>query len=182
MIRAVIVSIGICFGIATTLPALAADNTPLNVKAGLWEVTSDGSQSGAPPIPPEALARLSPEQRAQFEAAMRQSAGPHHQVSKRCVTQADIAKSFEKMGQMDGGRCTQNVSSSTATLRAGTFSCTGRENASGTYRIEARSRESVIANWNATISNGGKEMKITNTAQGKWLSADCGSVKPDADN
>jgi hypothetical protein len=178
MYRIGLVSIALCFGAAGPLPTLAAENTPLNVKPGLWEVTSDSEHSGTPPIPAEALARMSPEQRAKLEAAMQQSMGPQHRVAKRCVTQADIDKGFADMEHMGHGNCTQNVASSTSTLRAGTFSCTGPENTSGTYRVEARSRESVVANWDVTTSNAGNTMKMKSAMQGKWLGADCGSVKP----
>jgi hypothetical protein len=94
------------------------------------------------------------------------------------VTQADIDKGFERMEHMSGADCAQNVASSTSTLRAGSFTCSGRENASGTYRFEARSPESVVANWNVTVSNGGNALNTKSTMQGKWLGADCGSVKP----
>ena len=173
-----VVSLTLCLGVAAALPALAADNTPLKVKPGLWEMTSDSERSGAPPIPPEALARMSPEQRAKFEAALQQSMGPKHRVAKHCVTQANIDKGFEKMEHMGGDNCTQTVTSSTSTLRAGSFACTGREAASGTYRFEARNPESVAANWDVTMSNGGKDMKMKSVMQGKWLGSDCGSVKP----
>lgn len=59
-----VVSLTLCVGFIAALPAPAADNTPLKVKPGLWEMTSDSERSGAPPIPPEALAKMSPEQRA----------------------------------------------------------------------------------------------------------------------
>jgi len=47
-----------------------ADPVTLNVRPGLWEMMVLGEGSGMPPIPAEALARLTPEQRAKFEAAM----------------------------------------------------------------------------------------------------------------
>ena len=43
---------------------------PLNVKTGLWEVTTTVSTSGQMPIPPDLLAKLTPEQRAKFEQQM----------------------------------------------------------------------------------------------------------------
>src|SRR5271167_782538 len=53
----------------------AADNiSPLNAKEGLWEVTVTHSMSGmpAPPnIPPDALAKLPPDQRARIEGMMK---------------------------------------------------------------------------------------------------------------
>jgi len=47
-----VASLGLCLGVASLVPALAADNTPLKVKPGLWEMTSDSERSGMPPIPP----------------------------------------------------------------------------------------------------------------------------------
>ena len=50
--------------------ASQADPVTINVRTGLWEMTSSGQTTGTPPIPAEAFARLTPEQRAKFEAAM----------------------------------------------------------------------------------------------------------------
>jgi Protein of unknown function (DUF3617) len=165
-------------GAAALAPALAADNTPLAVKPGLWEMTSDSEHSGAPPIPPEALAKLTPEQRQKFEAAMKGAMGPQHHVMKHCMTQADIDKGFEpdRMGQ---GKCTQNVTASTATLREGSFTCAGRggENSSGSYHFEARSPEAVAGTWDMTMNGSGNTMKMKSTMQGKWLGGDCGDTK-----
>jgi Protein of unknown function (DUF3617) len=172
------ISLAFSLSVAAVLPALAADNAPFKVKPGLWEVTSDSERSGALPIPPEALERMTPDQRAKLEAAMQQSMGPRHRVTKHCITQADIDKGFERMGEMDRAQCTRTVTASASTVRAGTFTCTGMENASGTYRFEAKSTESVVGTWNATLNNSGKTMTMKNALQGKWLGADCGDVKP----
>ncbi len=61
---------------------------PLNVKLGLWEVTSTTNVSGMPPIPDDVLARMTPEQRARMEAAMkaRSGEGPKTTVRKECIT------------------------------------------------------------------------------------------------
>jgi len=47
--------------------------TPLNVKEGLWEMTVTHSMTGmpaAPNLPPDALAKLPPDQRARIEVMM----------------------------------------------------------------------------------------------------------------
>lgn len=178
MIGIRIVAITACFGGALILPALAADNTPLNVKPGLWEITSDGQSAGAPPIPPAVLAQMTPEQRTKFEAAIQHAMGPQHRVDKRCVTEADIKTGFEQLEKMNKGNCTDKVMSSTSTLRAGRFTCTGPESAAGTYRFEARSPETVVGNVDMTLSNGGKTMETKVATLAHWLGADCGSVKP----
>jgi hypothetical protein len=173
-----VTSVALSLSISAALPVLAADNTPFKVKPGLWEVTSDSEHSGALPIPPEALERLTPDQRAKVEAAMQQSTGPRHRVTKHCMTQADIDKGFARIGEMEGAQCTRTVTASTSTLRAGTFTCTGVENASGTFRFEAKSTEAVVGTFNATVGGSGKAMTIKSDFQSKWLGADCGDVKP----
>src|SRR5580765_3956296 len=67
---------------------------PLNVKPGLWETTTTHKTSGAPPIPPETLAKLSREQRARLEDRMNaNSAGSTNTVTdKHCVTKEDVEK------------------------------------------------------------------------------------------
>ena len=171
-----VASLVLWLGVGSLVPALAADDTPLKVKPGLWELTSDTERSGAPPIPAEVLAKMSPDQRTKLEAAMKGAMGPQHRVDKRCVSQEQIDRGFapEKMS----GHCTQKVMSSSATAREGSFQCSGPNDASGTYRIQASSPESVVADWNMTMTHGGSAMTMKSNMQGKWLSADCGGVAP----
>ena len=46
--------------------AAIAANTPLNLKLGLWEDTSQTESSGMPPIPQSVLDTIPPEQRAKM--------------------------------------------------------------------------------------------------------------------
>ncbi|HKW52837.1 MAG TPA: DUF3617 domain-containing protein [Stellaceae bacterium] len=172
-----IMVVGIGMGIVA-LPALAADNTPLAVKPGLWEMTSDTQHSGAPPLPPEALARMSPEQRQKVEQAMQGAMAPRHRVDKHCVTAEDIKSGFDRMDRMGRGQCTQKVTTSSATVHEGTFACTGEGNSSGSYRVEAKSPEAVVVSWNMTMTSGANTTTMKNDMRGKWLGADCGDVKP----
>jgi len=68
-----------------------------NIKTGLWEITELTSMTGIPPmpaIPPEALANMTPEQRAQVEARMKDSfgGGPKTTTRKYCVTKEKLEK------------------------------------------------------------------------------------------
>jgi hypothetical protein len=168
--------VSLALGFAAMLPARAADNTPFKVKPGLWEITADIEHSGIPALPPDVLARLTPEQRAKIE--QQQQAGPHHSVSKRCITQTDVDKGFEPMAGMERANCTRTVTASTPTLRAGRLACTGEMTGGGNYRFEARTAESIIGNWDATMSHGGSAMTMKGAVQGRWLGNDCGDVKP----
>src|SRR6266568_18776 len=66
---------------------------PLNVKPGLWETTATYKTSGAPPIPPETLAKLTPQQQARLEERMKaNSAGSSNTntvTDKHYVTKQD---------------------------------------------------------------------------------------------
>ena len=76
--------------------ALAADSVqPLDVKLGLWESTTTTEHSGAPPIPDEVLARLTPEQRAKIEERAKASAqqGPKTTTRKNCVKEGRSGQS-----------------------------------------------------------------------------------------
>ncbi len=80
----------VCF----SLTLFAADKiTPLNVKEGLWEITVTHSMSGMPAmpsIPPDALAKMPPEQRARIEAMMK--GGASTDVHKDCITKEKLEK------------------------------------------------------------------------------------------
>ena len=172
--------VGIGMAMVAALPARADDKTPLAVKPGLWEMTSDMQHTGAPPIPPEVMAKMSPEQRQKMEQAMQGAMAPQHRVDKHCVTAEDIKKGFDRMDQMSHGQCTQKVTTSSTTVHEGTFACSSQGgNSTGSYRFEAKSPQSVVANWNMTMTRGANTMTMKNDMQGKWLAADCGDVKHD---
>jgi hypothetical protein len=168
-------SLSFAFSFVAMVPALAADNTPFKVKPGLWETNTEMERSGVPPIPPEVLARLTPEQRAKLD---QQPTGPHHSVSKRCLTQADVDKGFEPMTGMEGAKCTRTVTADTPTLRAGHLACSGEMTGGGNYRFEARTPESIVGNWDLAMSSGDRTMTMKGAVQAKWLGSDCGDVKP----
>jgi hypothetical protein len=62
--------------VCSALTLCAADDVPfLDVKQGLWEVSTTHSMKGMPTaqmgnIPPDVLAKMSPDQRAKIEAMM----------------------------------------------------------------------------------------------------------------
>ena len=66
-------------GLGAVVLAVAADSAKpadpikLNIKLGLWEIATQANISGAPPIPEDALAKMSPEQRAHMQAAIEAS-------------------------------------------------------------------------------------------------------------
>ena len=164
--------------------AALADPISLHVRPGLWEMTSSGQASGAPPIPPELLARLPPERRAKFEAAMAASmartAAPRSH--RQCVTEENLAHGFNPEKVPAGaGQCTQTVVSSTASVMEVHEECTGREKVSATFHFEAANPESMNGTIDMVMSDGVHSMNVKRVIQGKWLGADCGNVKSAGD-
>src|ERR1700676_2872864 len=81
--RKILSSTLICLSAEVVLLA-AGKVQPLNVKTGLWQVSTTTTMSGLPDIPPEMQARLdqmTPEQRAKMEAMMKSRFGGTPQTS-----------------------------------------------------------------------------------------------------
>ena len=55
--------------------------------------------------------------------------------------------------------------------------CTGQERTSGHFRFEAVSPEAMTGTIDVTVTNGARTMTIKRVMHGKWLGADCGSLK-----
>jgi len=157
--------------------ALAQDKLqPLNVRTGLWESTVTSTRSGQVPVPAELLARLSPEQRAKFEARMKANSAPKATTitKKDCETKEKLAKQPFN----DQKECKQTVLTSTSTKAEIKVSCDfGDIKANGTMRVEALSPESVKGSGQMTSSGGGQSMSMNTSFSAKWLGPSCGSVR-----
>ena len=157
--------------------ASAAGPAALNVKPGLWQMSASGETRGAPPIPPEMLARLTPAQRAKFQAAMANSmaraAKPH--VYKSCVTEKSLQHGFDPSEHNSAERCTPTVLSSSASMMDVRVECTGEhERTSGRFHFEAPNQMTMNGTIDMTISDGARTMRIKRVMHGQWLGADCG--------
>ncbi|MBV9341421.1 MAG: DUF3617 domain-containing protein [Acidobacteria bacterium] len=160
--------------------AWAADKVqPMNVKTGLWEVTATTTRAGTPPIPPEYLARLTPEQRAKVEERMKANSGEKTITNtyKSCVTKDDL-ENGPKWGPKQDDACTRTVVSSTGTKMELHGKCE-YENMKydGTMLIEALSTESAKGSTKMTASGGNNTMNANSTFTAKWLAPECGETK-----
>ncbi len=158
----------------------AAQNIqPLDVKLGLWESTTVRESSGFPPIPPEALARLTPEQRAKIEAAAKASAsrGPKTETRKSCLTKEKLNKALT-FGQSNNDNCKATVVTSTRTKEEIHFECAGEGmKGAGDMHIEAINSENVKGSIQMNAAGGGNTMKTSVNFTAKWLGPSCADVK-----
>ena len=144
---------------------------PLNVKPGLWEKTLTITRTGALPIPPEMLNRLTPEQRARMEERMKANSAGHTTTNTEtsCITREDLEKPMKFDNQ-----CTWTILESTSTKAKGNVSCEGSGmKMNGNGEFGAPDPEHMKGSVHTTSSGGGNTMTIDATFTSKWLSASC---------
>lgn len=165
-------------GTALFLVAAVTTASAFNLKPGLWEMTMTSESSGAPPIPDSVMAKLSPEQRARFQAAMQSGMNhPRQHTYKRCLTREEIDNPFKLDKQNGSEKCVPTVLSKTSKSEDVRVVCTGQVTSSITYRWQAPTPESMTGTMESTTSGGEHVMKTTGHTSGKWIGADCGDVK-----
>ncbi len=160
----------------------AADKVvPPNIRIGLWEITETHNMTGMPAmpaIPPEALANMTPEQRAQMEARMKDSfgGGPRATTRKYCVTKEKLEK--DSVFGDDRKECTRTVLSSSSRSTEVKIQCKEKEMTSdGTFKFEALTPESVKGTVRMVMTGEGRTMNMNFDFVSKYLGASCGDVK-----
>jgi hypothetical protein len=173
---------GFCFatgmGLAASGACLAA-GLALDVKPGLWEIRTSGSASGTPQIPPEALAKLPPEQRliatAMLLAIISQASMPH--TMQFCVTPAQLRQGLD-LDRVGGKRCHRTVQSSSPMGLDMQVDCTGSDAMSGVVHLRVLDRATVTGDVDLRAGGGASGVVIRQDLHGKWLGAACGDVQP----
>jgi hypothetical protein len=77
-----------------------------------------------------------------------------------------------------GSACKQTITTNTRSTLEGTVSCTGERPTTGQFHVDALSPTNVKATVKMSETVQGKTMNVNLTMIGKWLGADCGTVKP----
>lgn len=161
------------------VPAFAQQN----LKPGLWEVQQ--RLTGNPELERQMaevrkqMAALPPEQRKQMEALMSRQGmqmSPGGEGIRMCLTREQLERNDIPSSQ---GDCrTTRHSRSGNTLKVA-FTCT-QPPSSGETEMTFSSPESYTMKTLVTTTVDGRAEKMTVQGTGKWLGADCGSVKPAA--
>lgn len=150
---------------------------PLNVKTGLWQTTATTTVRGSLGIPPEMAARLTPAQRAKFEAAIKREGNgtPRTRTYKNCLTEKDLTEDpFTDRTQRDSIKCQKTVVHSTGTELEVRESCTDGSSKSDIHiSFHATSAQHVTGSGNVVMTIGGHTMNSVMKLDSKWLSAAC---------
>ena len=183
MIRIVATMASLTF--LATAPVLA-QSPSIDVRTGLWEMTSERTTSGMPQmpkmpaIPPEVLAKMTPAQRAQIQAAMGARSKPKsgRRVKKVCVT-AETLRKGDALGMDRDPSCKRTKDTRSARLWQLQETCVSRgRKRTLDVRYEAANRETIDGTVDVAMTDGTHNIRMKQVMHGRWLGADCGNVKP----
>jgi hypothetical protein len=162
-----------------TVSASSAEK--LNVKLGLWEMTSITRFSGMPPLPKELMDKMTPQQKAEMAAKLKAAAEeePEPEVSSECITQEDLDKPFSSA---NSDECTQTIVRTTRNTQEIRLQCTGKTKGSGLFRVTTPTPETMTGELDLKAGEGANVFTISGKIKGRWLGADCGDEDDDGDN
>jgi hypothetical protein len=155
----------------------AADFHALDVKPGQWETTVTGQMTGAPGIPADVLAQMTPEQRAKVESAMG-GRGAKPIVTSSCRTKEKLAQAWTT-GQNNLKSCTTTVTSSSSSKQEVQLECNqDGTKSSGNIKVEVIDSEHIRGSFHLTAaSDGNHVMGMNYSFTSKWLGAACTETK-----
>ncbi len=157
------------------------------LKPGLWEVsnkmqsTSGEMEKGMADMQAQ-MAAMTPEQRKMMQDMMAKqgvamgSGGPGAMVVKVCITKEMIERN-EVVTRGGEGDCKSSPSPRVGNTMKVSFTCTNPPS-SGEGQVTFLGPEAYQTKMVMNSMNKGKSEKVNMDGQGKWLSGECGAVKP----
>ena len=169
--------------------ALSADMKPFDTKLGLWETTTTTEMEGMPAmpampqIPKETLDKMPAAQRARLEAMMSNRGGPgapRTMTSRSCATKETQARGYGVPESKDVD-CTRQIISSSSSKAQIHVECSpkgGGPTSNGEIAVERIDAEHIQGNMTTKTMANEKSITVKMVFSSKWISADCGDVKP----
>lgn len=178
--KRVIASVAAVICVASSGAALAQAQ---KMRPGLWEhsftmKSQSGQMEKAMSDMQQQMASMPPEQRKMMEQMMAQQGmgmGTPGKSVKVCITKEQAERN--EVPQQEGN-CTQQVVQRTGNTVKVKFSCTGNPPTSGESEVTFSSPTTYTGKSVVDTMVNGKPERMTMDQSGKWLSADCGNVKP----
>ncbi|MGZ8202576.1 MAG: DUF3617 domain-containing protein [Burkholderiales bacterium] len=172
-------------GLARLAGSLAANASAQTLKPGLWEIThnmksASGDMEKARAQAQQQMANMSPEQRKMMEDMMAKhgmkmgSTGPAGTTARVCLTK-DMVERNEIPAQQ--GDCTVSKQQRSGNTIKYAFTCNNPPS-SGEGQYTFVNPEAYMFKTAFKTSVQGKSETMSMDGSGKWLGADCGSLKP----
>lgn len=157
-----------------------------NLKPGLWEIQQkaggNSQMEQAMAQMQKEMASMPPEQRKQMEAMMarqgvQMGTAPGGGMSTRvCLTREMVERDEIPSNQGDCKMTRRQRSGNTLSMA---FTC-AKPPSSGESQVTFQGPEAYTMKTTATTTVDGKPERMTIEGTGKWLSADCGNLRPPA--
>jgi len=159
------------------------------MKPGLWEMqtkmqSGSGEMEKAMAEMQQQMASMPPEQRKMMQDMMSKqgvgmgAGGPGTMSIKICMTQEMIERNELPTQQ---GDCKNTVSPRSGNTMKFAFRCT-KPVSSGEGEVSFISPQAYTSKMTVNTTTAGKNERMTMGSQGKWLSAECGAVRPIGSN
>ncbi len=163
--------------------AMPLQAEPYKMRPGLWEhsftiKSQSGEMESAMANMQQQLANMPPEQRKRMEqmmAAQGVQAGAGGQSIRVCVSEEQAERSM--MPQQDGD-CRQEVLERRGNTIKYRFQCSGDAPSSGEGEVTFTSPTSYSGTSTINTTVQGRTETMAMAQSGKWLSSDCGNLKP----
>jgi len=154
----------------------------VNIRPGLWEHTfTVKSQSGEMEETmrqmQQKMAAMPSEQRKMMEqmmAAQGVEIGPRETTVKVCITEEDSRRDYVPQKE----KCRQKVVERTSNTIRIEFDCPGDPPTSGESEITLLGPNAYTGKTTINTMVDGRPERMDMTQAGKWLSEDCGNIKP----
>jgi hypothetical protein len=128
------------------------------------------------------IAKMPPEQRKMAEQMMAQQGVQMSMGGGGSPTTVKICLSPQQAAQLDIGSvepgCTHKVTQRSASSFKASFSCSGPPPSSGDSEVTLQGDTGYTGRSVVTIQDKAKPERLTMDMTGRWLSADCGALKP----
>jgi hypothetical protein len=155
------------------------------MKPGLWEIsnkmqTSGGQMEQGTAQMQQEMAGMPPEQRKMMQDMMARqgvsmgAGGPAAMGVKVCMTKEMVERNEIPAQQ---GECKHTTSPRSGNTMKISFTCT-KPPSSGEGQVTIASPEAYTMKMTMTTVVQGKPEKVNMEVSGRWLSADCGAIKP----
>lgn len=169
--------------VASAFVAMASAQAQPGMTPGLWETTTNiknGAMSDAMAKMQEKMASMTPEQRAMMQQmmasrGMSMTPGGSAITAKNCVAREQAAKGGLPPSD---GRCQNTETSRSGSTIKYAFTCTGEHPMSGTGEFTMDGPTAYTMHSVSDTMVEGKPQHMEMDIAGKWIAADCGSVKP----
>lgn len=135
-------------------------------KAGLWTVTSTTNMGLT--LPPEVARQMK----------VTGAPGSRTTTSRMCMSQAEVDASAPPHIDQGATGCTTELVSATANSMSSRMVCNGNMKGTGTMKITYAGDTAYSGAYDFNGTLAGNATHMSTTFAGKWIKADCGSVKP----